>query len=154
MDAGLLRLANDLGVKVEYAALGTRDGEYRHDLRLIRLQHGMTARLERSVFAHELGHAAFEHSPTMFGPMHAKQERMADEWAALHLIALEQYQRAEALHDGHVSAMAFELGVIGRLVDCYRNLLTRIGDSTYLLAKMGAGQWRARIRLSNSGAKG
>ncbi|WP_424711135.1 ImmA/IrrE family metallo-endopeptidase [Microbacterium sp. SLBN-111] len=71
-------------MRIEYSLLPPdRDGEYRHRHNAIRLRRGMSSRLHRSVLAHELAHAVFGHVPSRFGPEAAKQERVAEEWAAL-----------------------------------------------------------------------
>jgi hypothetical protein len=139
-----------LDVRVEYARhfLDNRDGEYIHDRRLIRLRHGMTSRLHRSVLAHEAAHAVFGDVPSRFGPVNAKQERRADEWAALRLIRHEDYQRAEAIYHGHAGAMAHELGVVRSIVAAYQRVLLRIGDTVYVQPKMGAGMWADRVEVA------
>lgn len=121
----LFDFADMLGVTVEYARLKHRDGEYRDDLKRIRLREGMSARLQRSILAHELGHAAFGDVPSKFGPQNARQERRADEWAALRLINLDQYREAELIRDGHVASIAHDLGVIDRIVTAYQRVLER-----------------------------
>lgn len=134
-----------LGVRIAYVELpADRDGEYHHRRRLIRLQSGMARRLHRSVLAHECAHAVFADVPSKFGPVNAKQERRADEWAALRLITLPDYMRAEILHDGHDEGMAVELDVTLDLVDAYRRTLLVMGDRTYVQPKMGAGQFAHR----------
>lgn len=148
MTAALMDIANALGVRVTHVSLRGRDGEYRHDLKRIRLQEGMTLRMERSILAHELGHAVFGDVPSKFGPVNAKQERRADEWAALRLITPDAYRAAEANWDGHISAMAYDLCVISRLVEAYQRVLQRVGDTTYVDARMGAGQWAHRIEVA------
>lgn len=138
-----------LGVRVEYGEMpDDRDGEYLHDRQLIRLRSGMAARLHRSVLAHEVAHAVFADVPSMFGPVNRKQERRADEWAALRLISPDAYRRAEAMHGCHPGALAVELGVITRIVEAYQRVLARIGDTVYVDAKMGAGQWAHRERVA------
>jgi Zn-dependent peptidase ImmA (M78 family) len=121
----LFDLAEMQGIRVEYARLRGRDGEYRDDLRLIRLREGMSLRRMRSILAHELGHAAFGDVPTPYGPLHARQERRADEWAALRLISFEAYREAESVREGHVASMAHDLGVISRIVEAYQRVLER-----------------------------
>lgn len=134
-----------LDVTVRYGDLpDDRDGEYIHRRRLIRLQHGMTDRLHRSVLAHETAHAVFADVPSRYGPVNWKQERRADEWAALRLIDVDDYKRAEVIHHGHAEGMAVELNVIEDLVQAFQRILVRFGDVTYVGAKMGAGQWTAR----------
>ena len=100
--------------------------------------------LER-VLAHELAHAAFADVPSRFGPVNLKQERRAEEWAALRLIKLDDYRHAEAIHNGHAGAMAIELGVMRTIVEAYRGLLSRLGDAIYLRPGLGAGQWEERV---------
>jgi Zn-dependent peptidase ImmA (M78 family) len=150
-DEYLLDLAQQAEIRIEYTRLRDgRDGEYIHARKLIRLRHGMSARLHRSVLAHELGHAAMAHAPTRFGPVHAKQERAAEEWAALRLISPADYCHVEELHGGHAGAMALELGVMRSIVDAFRALLLRIEvegdqpDLVYLQSKMGDGMWAHR----------
>jgi IrrE N-terminal-like domain len=145
MTAVLLDMADALGVTVEYAKLATRNGEYRHDLKRIRLRDGMTIRQERSVLAHELAHAVFADVPSKFGPVSAKQERRADEWAALRLITPAAYRASEEAWDGHPAAIAYDLGVTTKLVTAFRRVLERIGDTTYVDPRMGAGQFAHRV---------
>lgn len=149
IDEHLNHLACTIGVRIEYGRLPSdRDGEYLHARRLIRLRRGMHARHHRSVLAHELGHAAFGDTPSQFGPVHAKQERRAEEWAALRLINIDDYRHAEAVHDAHAGAMAVELGVMTSIVLAFRGLLTRLGEATYVDAKMGAGQFAHRTEVA------
>lgn len=140
----LFDLADALHLTVEWAHLHTRDGEYRHDLKRIRLRAGMTERLTRFTLAHEIAHAVFQDVPSMFASENVRQERRADEWAALHLIDLDAYREAEQLREGHVPAIAYDLGVVTRGVEAYRQLLARVGDTVYLDPRMGVGQWRAK----------
>lgn len=152
MDAKLLHLfetLDALGVTVEYGELGDdRDGDYCHETRHMRVQHDLPYRRYRSTIAHETCHAVFADVPSRFGPVNAKQERRADEWAALRLIGLDDYREAERRHDGHVEAMAIALSVTVELVEAYRALLLRVGDTVYLEPRMGAGRWRHRIEVA------
>ena len=75
----LFDLAESLDIVVEYAPLRTRDGEYRDDLRRIRLREGMTERLTRWTLAHELGHAHLGNQLLIFGLSDPRQESAADE---------------------------------------------------------------------------
>lgn len=137
-----------LGVRVVDAELSAdRDGEYLHRKRLIRLQPGMASRLHRSVLAHECAHAVFADVPSKFGPVNAKQERRADEWAALLLIDLPGYMRAEIIHDGHEEGMAVELDVTVDLVQAFRRRLLVVGGRTYVQPKMGASQYAHRTEV-------
>jgi hypothetical protein len=145
IDEYLEDLARQAGIRIEYVQLRDgRDGEYDHARKVIRLRPGMSARLHRSVLAHELGHAAFSHTPTRFGPVHAKQERMAEEWAALRLITPADYRHVEEIHAGHPGAMALDLGVMKSIVIAFQGLLERLGDVVYVDGRMGAGQWSHR----------
>lgn len=149
IDQYLLDLAEQAGVRIEYCALrDDRDGEYVHARNLIRLRPGMSERRHRSVLAHELGHAAFGDVPTRFGPVHAKQERRAEEWAALRLISIDDYRHVEALRDGHAGAMALDLGVMRSTVEAFASVLQRIGDAVYVDARMGDGQWIHRVEVA------
>lgn len=144
-DIRLLELAETLGVTIEYTRLpADRDGVYDHDRRRIRLRRGMSARHHRSVLAHELGHAAFGDTPTRFGPVHAKQERRAEEWAALRLIDIDDYRHLEAIHAGHPGAIAVDLDVMRSTVIAFQAVLERLGDTVYVRPRMGAGQWMER----------
>lgn len=148
-DALLMDMLAALGVEVEYAELRPgRDGEYIHEIRRVRLRPGMSERLHRSVLAHETAHAVFGDEPSMFGPANAKQERRADEWAALRLIRHDDYRRAECIHHGHAGAIAHDLGVVRGIVDAYRRVLLRVGDTVYVAPKMGAGQWAHREEVA------
>lgn len=142
---GLYELAAELGLSVEEADLVTRDGECRLDLRRIRLPRNASYRLKRWTLAHELGHAVNRHQLTIFGVSDPKQERDADEWAALHLIQLEDYRAAELARDGHVPSMAYDLGVITRGVLAFQRALARIGPHVYLKPQHGAGQYADKV---------
>ncbi len=138
-----------MGIAVEYTDLPPdRDGEYHHERRVIRLQRGMATRLHRSVLAHECAHAVFADTPSMFGPVNRKQERRADEWAALRLIDVRDYQRAEQIHHGHPEALAVELNVTVDLIDAYQRVLLRLDDAVYVQPREGSGQWTHREELS------
>lgn len=145
MTRKLLDMAAALNLTIEYFPLATRNGEYRHDLKRIRLREGMTLRQERCALAHELAHAVFEDVPSKFGPVNAKAERRADEWAALTLISADNYRYAEERWDGRIGAMAYDLGVTKRLISVYQSLLLRLGTTTYVAPKMGAMQWAEKV---------
>lgn len=139
-----------LGVVVEVTTdlPEDRDGDYCHETRTIRVRDGLHARHHRSVLAHELGHAVFADVPSPFGPVNAKQERRAEEWAALRLILLADYRAAEAHCGGHLGAMAIELGVMRSTVAAFAKVLSRVGDTVYLQPKMGAGMWAHREQIA------
>jgi len=108
----------------------------------------MNARLHRCVLAHELGHHALAHTPTRFGPVHAKQERAAEEWGALRLITLDDYRHVEALHAGHLGAMSLDLGVMRSTLEAFQRVLLRLGNTVYVQPKMGAGMFTHRENIA------
>jgi Zn-dependent peptidase ImmA (M78 family) len=140
----LLQLADELGVHVIEKRAPHTSG-YRADEKLIRLTPGMPRRAARSVLAHEIGHHVLGHRPTDFGPIRARQEREANEWAAQHLIDPAVYVEVEKLRDGHLQSMAHDLDVAVELLTVYRSMLHRLGDAVYVRPKMGAGQWMHRF---------
>lgn len=150
IDLQLVDFADSLAVSIEYTEhlKPDRDGEYIHHRKLIRLRPAMHARKHRSVLAHELAHAVFEDAPSRFGPVTAKQERRADEWAALRLIALDDYRHVEQLHSGHLGAMAVELDVLRSIVMAYQQMLLRLTHTTYMQPGLGSGQWAHRERIA------
>lgn len=155
-DAHLAALAAAHDVRIEYGELpADRDGEYRWKQNVICLRPGMTARLHRSVLAHELAHAIAGDRPSRRRAVFLKQEQRAEEWAAMQLISLEAYRRAECIHDGHAGAMAVELGVVRSIVDAYRAQLLRIEvepidepDLVYVDPRMGVGNWAHREQVA------
>lgn len=145
----LYDFADALNVEIVYCRLPRdRDGDYDAKTNTIRLRAGMTYRLHRHTLAHELAHAVFGDVPTMFGPVNAKQERRADEWAALRLIDSDDYRAAEEIHGSHPPALAQELNVVTRTVEAYQRVLERIGDTVYLQPRMGAGQWALKEQVA------
>lgn len=138
-----------LGVRVEFCELPEdRDGEYLHSARVIRIQHDLLFRRYVSTLAHECCHAIFGDVPSRFGPVNAKNERRADEWAALRLIDPHDYRRQEAHHDGHLEAMAVALRVTTDIVEAFRRVLLRVGPDVYVAPKMGAGQFHHRVEVA------
>lgn len=69
--------------------------------------------------AHELGHA-LQHHPSHCDD--SKLERQADKWAATTLIDVDAYAQAERLHEGHLGAIAEELGVSCHLLQVWRDI--------------------------------
>ncbi len=122
MDALLLRLAEEQGIRVVEAP-GAFRGGFDPERRTIRLSPGMSRRTTRSVFAHELGHAALGHGPTSHPLIDRRQERQADAWAARLLISPQDYAAAEARRGAHLASLAFDLDVTVELVAAYRRLL-------------------------------
>ncbi len=152
MDARLLELyeiLDTLSVRVEFCDVASdRDGEYLHDEKLIRIQHDLLFRRYISALAHECCHAIWGDVPSKFGPVNAKQERRADEWAALKLIDREEYRRQETRHDGHLEAMAVSLGVTVEVVEVFRSLLLRTEDAVYVSPRMGVGRYDAKVAVA------
>ncbi|MGN8024738.1 ImmA/IrrE family metallo-endopeptidase [Microbacterium sp. 22242] len=149
IDSYLADLVDQAGVTIEYKRLRDgRDGESYVDRKLTRLRPGMNARLHRCVLAHELGHHAFGHHSTRFGPVHAKQERAAEEWGALRLISLDDYRHVEEIHDGHAGAMALELGVMRSTLAAFQGLLLRTDQHVYLDPRLGTRQWARRTHVA------
>ncbi|KAA0961203.1 ImmA/IrrE family metallo-endopeptidase [Microbacterium sp. ANT_H45B] len=149
IDQRLLDFADAIDVHIEYRSLpADRDGQYVHARRVIYLRPGIHSRHHRSVLAHELAHALWGDVPSKFRPVNAKQERRAEEWAALRLIDLDTYRYLEGVHHGRAAGMAVELGVMKSIVLAYQGLLQRIGDTTYVDPQMGAGQWHERIEVA------
>lgn len=149
VDAILASLAESLGVTVAYGRLPEdRDGEYCHATRTIRLRHGMHRRLHRSVLAHELGHAVFGDVPSTVEAVNAKQERRAEEWAALRLIEVDEYRQLEIHHRGHAGAIAVGLGVMTSTVRAFQGLLARHGDTVYVAPRLGQGQWANKVDVA------
>lgn len=147
MTALLYDMAEALGVTVEHVDLSHlgRDGDYQHATKTIRLQKGMTRRLLRCTLAHELCHAIFGDTLSKFGPVNAKQERRADEWAALRLIHHDDYRIAELTRDGNVKLMAQDLDVVEDIVVAYQRVLLRVGDTVYVKPRMGVGRWSQKL---------
>lgn len=139
----LLRLLADNGLHFVEGP-GRAYGGYEPTTATIRVTPGLTLRATCSVLAHELAHAVLGHTPTTDPTLRARQERHADEWAARLLITAPAYAEAERLRGPHLASMAFELGVTVEIVAAYRRLLMRVGDTTYVGAKMGRGQWEER----------
>lgn len=145
----LYKLVEELGVELVYTDLPPEyNGLYDRATHAVYVQEGLAYRLHRHTLAHELGHAYYGDAPSPFGPVNWKQERRANEWAALRLIQREAYKRAELIRGGHVGAMAYELGVIDKTVVAYQRTLQRIGGTVYQHAGMGAGNWSHREQVA------
>lgn len=147
MTRDLLTLADELGLTV-IERRGTHRGGYHDGQRTIRLNPGMSRRAARSFLAHEIGHALFRDEPSPYGPVRLKQERRAWEWAANHLLTPTAYAEAEALRSGHAPAMAYDLDVTVDVIDAYRRIMSRIGDTVYVKPMMGDGQWAHREKVA------
>lgn len=143
----LIDVATEMGLTV-VERKGRHRGGYHDGLRQIRLNPGMSERVTRSFLAHEIAHAVFRDVPSPYGPVKAKQERRAWEWAALYLIEPAAFAEAEKHRDGHSPSMANDLMVTIEVVDAFRQILSRVGDTVYVAPKMGAGQWSHRLAAS------
>lgn len=143
----LVAIAHELGLTV-VERRGHHRGGYHDGIRQIRLNPGMSARLTRSLLAHEIAHAIHRDVPSPYGPVRMKQERRAWEWAAVYLIDPTDFAAAEDARNCHSPSMAYDLGVTVELVDAYRGALQRIGDVVYVQPKMGVGQWTHRVEVA------
>lgn len=114
----LLRLCRQLQVDVTCAPLPADWlGAYDHPRRRILLARGLTPIEQRSVLAHELGHAVFMHAGTS-----AAGERAAERFAARVLIDPQQLAAACTwAHDDQ--ELAEELGVTVDVLRAYRELV-------------------------------
>ena len=144
----LLQFADDLGINV-IERRGGKPGGFHAGTTTIRLNPGMSRRVARSVLAHEIAHHVFGDEPSPYGPVRAKQERRANEWAALRLVTPDAYAAAEARHHGHPPSMAYELSVTLELINAYTRVLERIGDTVYVRPRMGSEMWEHRTEVAS-----
>ncbi|MGJ0388932.1 ImmA/IrrE family metallo-endopeptidase [Microbacterium sp. CGR1] len=140
----LLRLLEDNGLHLIERS-GRTFGGYEPRTATIRVTPGLSARTTCSVLAHELAHAMLGHTPTADAVERERQERRADEWAARLLITPAAYAAAERARGPHPASLAFDLGVTIEIVIAYQRLLRRVGETTYVGARMGTGQWEHRL---------
>jgi len=140
----LLRLLEENGLRLVERS-GRTHGGYEPRTATIRVAPGLSLRATCSVLAHEIAHAVLGHTPTADATARARQERRADEWAARLLITPAAYAAAEQLRGAHPASLAFELDVTIEIVIAYQRLLRRVGESTYVGARMGRGQWEHRL---------
>lgn len=124
MIEALLGLAEQRGLTVEWRDLGPRNGEYSWP-GLIVINPKRTAIAQYVTLAHELGHAHHAHVATEDVHLHARQERLADEFAARLLVCPARLAEAEALVGPHPGALAKELGVTRRMVEVFYEHLGR-----------------------------
>lgn len=137
-----------LGVRIESCELPDDiDGEYLDDEKLIRIRFDLSTRVYRSTLAHECCHAIWGDVPSRFGPTNARQERRADEWAALQMIDPDTYRQQELRHGGNIEAIAIALNVTADLVEVYQGLLLRVDGAVYVDPRMGAGQFAHRVEV-------
>lgn len=152
MDPKLLmayEMLNAFGIEIEYCDVPHgRDADTDVEAKHMRVQWDLRPRTHRCTIVHELAHVVFGDVPSMFGPVNAKQERRADEWAAKFLIDLEDFRRAEELCSGRTASMAVALFVTTDLIDAFRRLLLRVNNTVYVAPKLGAGQYTHRIETA------
>lgn len=152
MDPKLLtayEMLDALGIEIEYCNVPhDRDADTDVEGKHMRVQWDLRPRTHRCTIVHELAHVIFGDVPSMFGPVNAKQERRADEWAAKFLIDLDEFRRAEELCLGRTESMAVALFVTTDLIEAFRRLLLRVDTTVYVAPKMGAGQYTHRIEIA------
>lgn len=122
----LLGFAQDNGVRVMWRDLGRRRGEYRHGPQLIVVNPRLTAAMQRSTLAHELGHWWHADEWTDDPAVLAARERRANAYAAVRLIDPRRYAAAEREVGPHPGAIARELGVARYVVDAWQEQRGRL----------------------------
>jgi len=105
--------AQRLGIHVAYRPLRTGSGLWVPEIRTIFLQTRLRVIHERSVLAHELGHALMGHRDS--SPRHEVQ---ADRWAARQLIHPDEL-RAAAAASPDPGVWCHELNVSADILDRY-----------------------------------
>jgi Zn-dependent peptidase ImmA (M78 family) len=108
--------ADALGLTITYGRLRSGNGLWIPDYRTIILQPRMRFIQERSVLAHEIGHADLGHRDGR-----PKHETLADRYAAEHLIDLARY-RELVRWTPDVARLSLELGVTTKLMQVYANV--------------------------------
>lgn len=119
----LLRLAEDMGVRVEddvggHLAPGHLGGWLPRQ-KLILLCPDLGPRNRLHTLAHELGHAVHDDPPGH----HPRLEARAERWAADQLVNPREYAELEMMYDGHLGAIAAEMGVTVSLLATWRDNL-------------------------------
>lgn len=130
----LIAHAMTLGVSVHVAHIEPpHRGFYDSARKIVVYDFNLTPIEARSVLAHELGHAFYDHQ--CYG--NARFEADADYYAARLLIDPAEYMAAEAI-DPSVPAIADELGVEPRLVRAFEQRgLTQMRGVTYVRHGVG-----------------
>lgn len=121
----MLGIAQERGIRVQWADLGDRHGEYGQGV--ITINERRPEEVQRIILAHELGHAWHDHRPVPDPFAERRQEREADEHAARLLVDRHTYEAAERMYGPSLGAVARELGLPARLVERLRDI-TRRGD--------------------------
>lgn len=117
------RVAAALGVTVLTHEGGEKGRHYGGGI--ISLRRGLGPIAARCTLAHELAHHIHGHDPAATGWIDQRQERQAQESAALMLITAADYAAAEALVGPHPGALAQELGVTTKLLRSWQELHER-----------------------------
>lgn len=104
-------LAQQPDLRLEWALLVGRVGEYLHVARKIVLDPRMPKRQARSILCHELRHAEVGDEHTACDRVNLRQEQRADREAARLLVDIRDLGDALVLHEQHISAAAVELRV-------------------------------------------
>lgn len=108
--------AEELGIEVVHRELAADNGRWYPGDNTIVLRAGLRQASERSVLAHEIGHATYGHESDS-----VKHENQADKFAAVNLIELDQCMDAlKATPDEY--KVALELGVTRRILRVFLNL--------------------------------
>ena len=108
--------AERLGIQIVYRRLTTGNGLWVPDLHAIFLQPRMRAVHERTILAHELGHACLGHRSST-----PKHERQADIFAAKHLIDPTQLDTVRRFSPDP-NVWAHEIGVTLPLLETFLTL--------------------------------
>lgn len=98
-------------------------GAYDHARRRITLVPGMSQREARCTLAHEVEHARRGDTPTVFGPLQARQEMIVDRAAAARLIDAHEYAQAEQLYGSDEQRLAYALNVTMRALQTWRGMV-------------------------------
>ncbi|EEW50456.1 hypothetical protein HMPREF0290_0904 [Corynebacterium efficiens YS-314] len=78
---------------------------------------GLDAVTRRCAIAHELGHEHYGHDCSTPGA-----ERLADEWAAMKLVTVDDVETAAESCEGQPSAIAAEIGITPHLLSTWMRL--------------------------------
>jgi Zn-dependent peptidase ImmA (M78 family) len=119
----MIDVATRRGIAVRWASLGARHGEYAAGV--VTINEDRPEEVQRIIMAHELGHAFHGHEPAFTPSQQERQERQADEHAAILLVNRSDYERAERMYGPAVGAVAAELGVPARFVYRLRSIQRR-----------------------------
>src|SRR5699024_7618155 len=118
-----------LGVTIRHINPGLgKVATYLHRHRAILIRPGLPLAVQRSVVAHELGHAAHNDQVTVGRRFTVEQECAADEWAAELLIEREVAMRSFGVRGCDIPAVAADLEVTERLLRVWvdRNVPARL----------------------------